>query len=86
MIAFIQAQPAIVDRLLRHIEVSPFVDLLVRIIQLDEHPAGSGVLEVRHLASITHHPRTNCHVSALRTVFATRVLVALVSKLYRAPH
>lgn len=51
MIAFIQEQPDIVERLLQHIEVSPFVDLLVRIIQLDEHAAGSGVLEVRHLLS-----------------------------------
>ncbi|KAF6763649.1 SIT4 phosphatase-associated protein-domain-containing protein [Ephemerocybe angulata] len=45
MIAFIQAQPNVVDRILQHIETSPFVDLLVRIIQLDEHAAGSGVLE-----------------------------------------
>ncbi|KAJ2921714.1 hypothetical protein H1R20_g15377, partial [Candolleomyces eurysporus] len=44
-IAFIQAQPEVVDRILQHIETSPFVDLLVRIIQLDEHAAGSGVLE-----------------------------------------
>jgi serine/threonine-protein phosphatase 6 regulatory subunit 3 len=47
MIAFIQEQPDIVQRLLQHIEASPFVDLLVRIIQLDEHSAGNGVLEVR---------------------------------------
>jgi serine/threonine-protein phosphatase 6 regulatory subunit 3 len=46
MIAFLQAQPDVVDRILQHIETSPFVDLLVRIIQLDEHASGSGVLEV----------------------------------------
>lgn len=46
MLAFIQAQPSIVERLLQHIEVSSVVDLLVRIIQLDETPAGSGVVEV----------------------------------------
>ena len=46
MLAFIQAQPDIVERILRHIETPPFADLLVRIIQLDEHPAGDGVLEV----------------------------------------
>ncbi|OSD08435.1 SAPS-domain-containing protein [Trametes coccinea BRFM310] len=45
MLAFIQAQPNIVERILRHIESPPFADLLVRIIQLDEHPAGAGVLD-----------------------------------------
>ncbi|GBE81848.1 Extragenic suppressor of kinetochore protein [Sparassis crispa] len=45
MLAFIQAQPAVVERLLRHIETPAFADLLVRIIQLDEIPAGAGVLE-----------------------------------------
>ncbi|EPQ57764.1 SAPS-domain-containing protein [Gloeophyllum trabeum ATCC 11539] len=45
MLAFIQSQPHIVARLLRHIEAPSFVDLLVRIIQLDEHPACGGVLE-----------------------------------------
>ncbi|KAJ7685736.1 SIT4 phosphatase-associated protein-domain-containing protein [Mycena polygramma] len=45
MLAFIRAQPDIVDRLLRHIETPSFVDLLVRIIQLDEQPGGAGVLE-----------------------------------------
>ncbi|KAH9931705.1 SAPS-domain-containing protein [Epithele typhae] len=45
MLAFIQAQSEIVERILHHIESPPFADLLVRIIQLDEHPAGAGVLE-----------------------------------------
>ncbi|KAJ7080423.1 SIT4 phosphatase-associated protein-domain-containing protein [Mycena belliarum] len=45
MLAFIRAQPSIVERLLRHIETPSFVDLLVRIIQLDEQPGGAGVLE-----------------------------------------
>ncbi|TFK46656.1 SAPS-domain-containing protein [Heliocybe sulcata] len=45
MLAFMQSQPDIVERLLRHIEAPSFVDLLVRIIQLDEHPACAGVLE-----------------------------------------
>ncbi|KAI0080509.1 SAPS-domain-containing protein [Panus rudis PR-1116 ss-1] len=45
MLAFIQSQPNVVDRILRHIETPPFADLLVRIIQLDEHPSGAGVLE-----------------------------------------
>lgn len=46
MLAFIQSQPHVVERILRHIETPSFVDLLVRIIQLDEYPTGSGVLEV----------------------------------------
>ncbi|KAH9900937.1 SAPS-domain-containing protein [Cubamyces lactineus] len=45
MLAFIQSQPDIVERILRHIESPPFADLLVRIIQLDEHPTGAGVLD-----------------------------------------
>ncbi|KAJ7029390.1 SIT4 phosphatase-associated protein-domain-containing protein [Mycena alexandri] len=45
MLAFIRAQPNVVERLLRHIETPSFVDLLVRIIQLDEQPGGAGVLE-----------------------------------------
>ncbi|KAI0672799.1 SIT4 phosphatase-associated protein-domain-containing protein [Trametes maxima] len=45
MLAFIQSQPNIAERILRHIETPPFADMLVRIIQLDEHPAGAGVLD-----------------------------------------
>jgi hypothetical protein len=58
MLAFIRAQPSIVERLLRHIETPSFVDLLVRIIQLDEQPGGAGVLEVRCVAlrrCLPHH-------------------------------
>lgn len=46
MLAFIQAQPNVVERLLRHIETPAFADLLVRVIQLDELPSCSGVLDV----------------------------------------
>ncbi|KIJ68898.1 hypothetical protein HYDPIDRAFT_105412 [Hydnomerulius pinastri MD-312] len=45
MLAFIQSQSSVVERLLRHVETPSIVDLLVRIIQLDEHPSGAGVLE-----------------------------------------
>ncbi|KAH7889332.1 SIT4 phosphatase-associated protein-domain-containing protein [Phlebopus sp. FC_14] len=45
MLAFIQSQPSVVERLLRHVETPSIVDLLVRVIQLDEHPSGAGVLE-----------------------------------------
>jgi serine/threonine-protein phosphatase 6 regulatory subunit 3 len=47
MLTFIQSQPNIVERLLRHVETPSFVDLLVRIMQLDEQPSSPGVLEVR---------------------------------------
>lgn len=46
MLAFIQSQPYVVERLLRHVETPSVVDLIVRIIQLDEVPGGAGVLEV----------------------------------------
>ncbi|KZP10869.1 SAPS-domain-containing protein [Athelia psychrophila] len=45
MLAFIKSQPNVVERLLRHVETPAFVDLLVRIMQLDEQPIGYGVLE-----------------------------------------
>jgi len=47
MLAFIQAQPNIVERLLKHIECSAFVDLIVQIIVLDEHQRCGEVIEVR---------------------------------------
>jgi len=46
MLAFIQAQPSVIDKLLYHIETPAFADLLMRIVQLDEQPAGVGVLQV----------------------------------------
>ena len=52
MLAFIKSQPSVVENLLRHIEVPPFVDLLTRVIQLDELPEGAGTLEVRVTSSI----------------------------------
>jgi hypothetical protein len=61
MLAFIQSQPSVVERLLRHIETPSFMDLLVRIIQMDELPGGAGVLEVR--ISCLHTARTNVPLS-----------------------
>jgi len=46
MFAFIRSQPSVLARLLLHVETPPIVDLLVRMIQLDEQPTGAGVLEV----------------------------------------
>lgn len=47
MLAFIQAQPNIVERLLKHIECPAFIDLIVQIIVLDEHQRCGEVIEVR---------------------------------------
>ncbi|TFK36388.1 SIT4 phosphatase-associated protein-domain-containing protein [Crucibulum laeve] len=46
MFAFIQAQPSIVERLLRHVETPAFPEILSRIIELDGTPVGDGSLEV----------------------------------------
>ncbi|CAE6525097.1 unnamed protein product [Rhizoctonia solani] len=45
MLAFIKSIPDVVNRMLAHIESPPFVDLLFRIIQLDENPGNIGVME-----------------------------------------
>ncbi|KAF5373617.1 hypothetical protein D9758_000980 [Tetrapyrgos nigripes] len=45
MLEFIRRQPSIVERILRHVDNASIVDLLVRIIQLDDYPGGEGVLE-----------------------------------------
>lgn len=67
MLAFIRSQRAIVERILQHIETPAIVDLLVRIMQLDEHTAGMGVLEVCHCPQSTHG----------RTLITRRPAVAL---------
>ncbi|KAF8801647.1 SAPS-domain-containing protein [Phlegmacium glaucopus] len=45
MLEFIQAQPSIVDRLLRHVESPAFIDLIGRILQLDENVQNCNVIE-----------------------------------------
>lgn len=47
MLAFLQSQPNLVERILRHIETPSFVDLIGRITQLDEAVPNGNVLEVR---------------------------------------
>ena len=47
MLAFVRAQPFIVERLLQKIDSPAVVDLLFRIIQCEELPAGQGVIDVR---------------------------------------
>lgn len=51
--AFIQAQPKVLERILGHLEVPAFVDLLVRIMQLDEHTECTGVVEVSNIGCIS---------------------------------
>jgi serine/threonine-protein phosphatase 6 regulatory subunit 3 len=46
MLAFIKSIPDVVNRMLMHIESPPFVDLLFRIIQLDDNPGNIGVMDV----------------------------------------
>ncbi|KAI0797491.1 SAPS-domain-containing protein [Abortiporus biennis] len=73
MLAFIQSQPDVVDRLLRHIETPAFSDLLVRIIQLDEHPACAGVLQwlsKENLMSRLIDLLSPSHTSDMHTVVA----------------
>ncbi|QRW01503.1 hypothetical protein RhiLY_00500 [Ceratobasidium sp. AG-Ba] len=45
MLNFIKSIPNVVDRMLAHIEAPPFVDLLFRIIQLDDNPGNIGVMD-----------------------------------------
>lgn len=47
MLAFVQSQPNIIERILKHVESPALLDFLVRIIQLDEKEEGDNVLEVR---------------------------------------
>ncbi|KAF8867842.1 SIT4 phosphatase-associated protein-domain-containing protein [Mucidula mucida] len=75
MLAFIQSLPNVVERILKHVENPSFVDLLVRIIQLDEYPGGTGVLEwlssqhlmdqlIERLAP-EHHPELHLVIAEL---------------------
>ena len=49
MIPFIQSIPNIVPKLLRHIETSAIMDLLLKIISMEKSEAGSGIVEARSL-------------------------------------
>ncbi|KAL0576562.1 sporulation-induced protein [Marasmius crinis-equi] len=48
MFEFLQSVPDVVGKLLKHIGNPSFVDVLIRIIQLDDIPEGDGVLEWLH--------------------------------------
>jgi len=52
MLAFIQSQPNIVERMMRHIESPSLVDLMGRIIQLDETLPNCNVVEVHFISFI----------------------------------
>jgi hypothetical protein len=46
MIPFIQSIPDIVPKLLRHIETSAIMDLLLKIISMEKSEPGAGIVEV----------------------------------------
>lgn len=71
MLAFIQSQPSVIERLLLHVETPSFVDLLVRIIQLDEQPGGGGVLEVRTFVTSTNSAYLACIVAFFRESYGS---------------
>ncbi|KAK1223099.1 sporulation-induced protein [Marasmius sp. AFHP31] len=48
MFEFLQSMPDVLGKLLKHIGNPSFVDVLIRIIQLDDMPEGEGVLEWLH--------------------------------------
>jgi len=66
MLAFIQSQPSVIDKLLYHIETPAFADLLMRIVQLDEQPVGVGVLQVCCIPRITWVLGLNPHIVAFQ--------------------
>ncbi|KAI0256604.1 SIT4 phosphatase-associated protein-domain-containing protein [Lactifluus subvellereus] len=73
MLQFIRAQRDIIERILQHIEIPSFSDLLVRIIQLDEQPAGAGVLEwlsEEHLMMRLVRRLSSAHSSDMHVVIA----------------
>ena len=47
MISFIQSIPNVVPKLLRHVEASAIMDLLLKIISMEKTESGSGVVQVR---------------------------------------
>jgi len=48
MIPFIQSIPNIVPKLLKHIETSAIMDLLLKIISMEKSEPGAGIVEVFH--------------------------------------
>lgn len=66
MFAFIRSQPDVLARLLLHVETPSIVDLLVRIVQLDEQPTGTGVLEVSGISVISVRFAHPCGSSGYR--------------------
>ena len=52
MIPFIQSIPNIVPKLLRHIETSAIMDLLLKVISMEKSEPGSGIVEVNLLVAM----------------------------------
>ncbi|KAF9942243.1 hypothetical protein BGZ67_002576 [Mortierella alpina] len=51
MLQFIQAQPDVVSKLLLHISTSSVMDLLLKIISMEESPEGRGTVQIHSVAS-----------------------------------
>jgi SIT4-associating protein SAP185/190 len=52
MIPFIKSIPNIVPKLLRHIDTSAIMDLLLKIISMEKTEPGSGIVEAHNLIII----------------------------------
>ena len=46
MVKFIQSIPNVVKKMLNHMETSAIVELLLKLISVEEYPEGAGVIDV----------------------------------------
>lgn len=53
MLLFIKSQPEVVPKLLLHMSTSAIMDLLLKIISMEESPDGKGTVQVRIMARAT---------------------------------
>ncbi|KAF9581089.1 hypothetical protein BGW38_002020 [Lunasporangiospora selenospora] len=51
MLHFIKSQPEVVPKLLLHMSTSPIMDLLLKIISMEESPDGKGTVQIHSMAS-----------------------------------
>lgn len=80
MFDFIRSQPAVLDRILRHIEIPAFVDLIFRLIQLEELPGAAGVIEVQPPPHPTSSHCSSKHLS-LQWLSQEQLILKLASML-----
>lgn len=46
MVKFIQSIPNVVKKMLNHMETSAIMDLLLKLISVEEYPEGAGIIDV----------------------------------------